>query len=108
MPRTLPTTTIWARSSSTPEEQEATEEYSDRSLWICSAAGISISPRATATPSAGVELEMSMDFSVSSVTTSCPRRLASLIVSRVSRGVLVRTYWNEGGEGSAGPEKAEG
>jgi hypothetical protein len=42
-------------------------------------------------PSAVVELEMSIDLRVSSVTTSRPRDLASLMVSRVSSGVLVWT-----------------
>jgi hypothetical protein len=42
-------------------------------------------------PSAVVELEMSMDGPVSSITTSLPRDLASLMVARVSRGVLVWT-----------------
>jgi hypothetical protein len=57
----LPTTTICARSSSTPDEHEATEEYSDRSRMTCSCVGISISPRATAMPSAVVPLERSID-----------------------------------------------
>jgi hypothetical protein len=34
------------RSSSTPLEQDATALNNDRSLWICSAFGISISPNA--------------------------------------------------------------
>lgn len=42
-------------------------------------------------PSAVVELEMSIDFSVSSVTTVWPRSLASVIVDSVSSGVFVCT-----------------
>ena len=72
-------------------EQLATEENSDRSLWICSVFGMSISPSATAMPSAVVELDTSIDLRVSSVQTSLPRRLASVMVSRVSSGVLVCT-----------------
>ena len=42
-------------------------------------------------PRAVVELETSMDFSVSSVQTSWPRFLASVMVSSVSSGVFVCT-----------------
>ncbi len=42
-------------------------------------------------PSAVVELETSIDFRVSSVQTSLPRFFASVMVSRVSSGVLVCT-----------------
>jgi len=38
----LPATTIWARSSSTPDEHDATDEYSDRSWPMASAIGTSI------------------------------------------------------------------
>ena len=91
MPRALPTTTTWARSSSTPDEQEATEENSDRSRIMSASVGISISPRATAMPSAVQPLETSIECRVSSVKTSWPRRLASEMVSMVSSGVLVWT-----------------
>ena len=91
MPRALPTTTTWARSSSTPEEQLATAEYSDRSCSTAESAGMSISPSATATPSAVAPLDRSMDSWVFSVHTVCPRLLASRMVWTVSSGVLVCT-----------------
>ena len=53
--------------------------------------GISISPSATAMPSAVQPLERSMDWWVSSVHTVFPRDLASRIVWMVSSGVLVCT-----------------
>ena len=91
MPRTLPTTTTWARSSSTPEEHEATEENSDRSRITSASVGISISPSATAMPSAVQPLETSIECRVSSVNTSLPRLLASRMVSIVRSGVSEST-----------------
>ena len=90
-PGALPTTTIWARSSSTPDEHDATLENSARSCPIASAAGVSISPSATAMPSAVVPLERFIDSSGSSVTVSSPRPRASSMVAIVSSGVLVWT-----------------
>ena len=87
----LPTTTTCARSSSTPDEHEATEEYSDRSRSTSLSAGIVDLAKATAMPSAVPPLETSIEIRVSSVNTSCPRLFASRIVSIVSSGVLVCT-----------------
>ena len=56
-----------------------------------SSEGISISPSATATPSAVHPLERSIDSWVCSVQTVCPRRFASEIEWMVSSGVLVCT-----------------
>ncbi len=53
--------------------------------------GISISPSATAMPSAVQPLERSIDSCVCSVQTVSPRLLASRIVWIVSSGVLVWT-----------------
>ena len=90
-PRALPTTTTWAWSSSTPEEQDATDENSDRSCITSASVGISISPSATAMPSAVHPLERSMDSWVCSVHTVFPRLFASRMVWMVSSGVLVCT-----------------
>ena len=57
----------------------------------CSCFGISISPSATAMPSAVVPLEMSMEPCGSSRMVVWPRSWASRIVSIVSSGVLVCT-----------------
>ena len=65
----LPTKTICARSSSTPDEQEATDEKSERFLPMSSAGGYEISPSATAIPSAAVPFDRFIDSSGSSVTT---------------------------------------
>src|SRR5918995_3974551 len=60
-PRTFPTTTTWAWSSSTPDEHDATVEYRPRSLMTWASEGISISPRATATPRPVQPLDRSID-----------------------------------------------
>src|SRR5881296_183151 len=67
--------TIWARVSSTPEEQDATDEYRSRSLQICSARGIGSSPRATAMPRPVVPFDTPIE-SCTSQATVLPRRLA--------------------------------
>ena len=90
-PRALPTTTTWAWSSSTPDEQDATEEYRSRLCITSASAGISISPSATAIPRAVHPLDRSIDSWVFSVHTVLPRCLASRIVWMVSSGVLVCT-----------------
>ncbi len=90
-PRALPATTTCAWSSSTPDEQDATEEYRSRSCSTSASDGISISPSATAMPSAVQPLDRSIDSCVFSVQTVLPRLLASLIVWIVSSGVLVCT-----------------
>ncbi len=56
-----------------------------------SSVGISISPSATAMPSAVPPLERSIDSWVCSVHTVLPRDLASRMVWIVSSGVLVCT-----------------
>ena len=67
--RLLPSSTICAWVSSTPEEQDATDEYRSRSLQICSACGIVISPSATAMPSAVVPLETPIESCTSQATS---------------------------------------
>jgi hypothetical protein len=90
-PRTFPATTTCARSNSTPDEQEATDEPRSRRCMTSASAGISISPRATAIPSAAQPLDRSMESPVFSVHTVCPRLFASRMVWIVSSGVFVCT-----------------
>ena len=87
----LPTTTTWAWSSSTPEEQDATAENSERLFITSSLVGISISPSATAMPRPVVPLDRSIDSWVWCVQTDLPRDSASRMVWMVSSGVLVCT-----------------
>lgn len=81
----------WAWSSSTPEEQEATSEYSLRLCMMSASVGISISPSATAMPRPVVPLDRSIDSWVCSVHTFLPRDFASRMVWIVGNGVLVWT-----------------
>ena len=90
-PRALPTTTICARSSSTPDEQDATDEYSARLCRTSPSDTASISRSAIAIPSAVVPLDRSIDSWVCSVHTVAPRAFASRMVWMVSSGVFVCT-----------------
>ena len=92
IPRTLPTTTTWARSSSTPDEQEATAEYRPWSCRRPSSVGISISPSrpAVAEPGAAVG-QIYRPRGCARSRPWRPRPWVSRIVSMVSSGVSVCT-----------------
>src|SRR5258708_38598995 len=79
MPRTFPATTTCARSSSTPDEHDATAEDSARLRMTSLSAGIVISPSAAAMPRGAVPLDTSMDSPGFSVQTLCPRLVAARI-----------------------------
>jgi len=70
---------------------EPTDEPRSRRCMTSASAGISISPRATAIPSAAQPLDRSMESPVFSVHTVCPRLFASRMVWIVSSGVFVCT-----------------
>src|SRR5260370_42604495 len=88
MPRTFPATTTCARSSSTPDEHEATAEPSARLRMTSLLAGIAISPRAKAIPSAAVPLDTSMDSPVFPGQTLWPPPAPARVVGIVGRGGL--------------------
>src|SRR6266404_5566285 len=79
-----------ARGRLVAHEHDPTDEYRSRSLQICSARGIGISPSATAMPRPVVPFDTPIE-SCTSQATVLPLRFAFSTHSMVSKGVLVRS-----------------
>ena len=89
----LPSTMTSQFISSTPDDVEAISEKTENSWPMTSPPSLapSTSPEATPIPSAAAARPYAIDLYVSAVTTSLPRRRASLTRSVVRAPVLIWT-----------------